>query len=127
MNNARYFALADVARLHWIAKTGLLNVMRRQKAAPLVGDAIGKFRRDLKLFQSVEIHTKLLGWNDKWKFCEHRFVRDGRVIGVVAVREVFSRRTVPVTPGAPLKELSNDTTSPELPEWTQTFFAAAMR
>jgi Thioesterase-like superfamily len=51
---------------------------------PVIGDALAKFRRDLKVFQTVEIHTRLLGWDERWGFLEHRFVREGRVIGVVA-------------------------------------------
>jgi hypothetical protein len=29
---------------------------------------------------------RLIGWDGKWGFLEHRFVRKDRVIGVVAIR-----------------------------------------
>jgi hypothetical protein len=61
----------------------------RLKAVPIVGDAWGKFRRELKLFETFEIHTRMLGWDDKWSFLEHRFVKDGRTAGVVVMRGVF--------------------------------------
>ena len=79
VNNGRYLALADIGRIHWFALTGALGVARRQKAFPVVGDAIAKFRRDLKVFQTFEIQTRLIGWDRKWGFIEHRFVR-GRII-----------------------------------------------
>src|SRR4029077_6778116 len=86
VNNGRYLALADIGRIHWFVRTGVLAVARQQKALPVIGDAIAKFRKDLRVFQAFEIQTRMIGWDDKWGFLEHRFVRKDRVIGVVAMR-----------------------------------------
>jgi acyl-CoA thioesterase FadM len=83
VNNGRYLALADIGRMHWFVRTGVLRIARQQKAYPAVGDAIAKFRHDLRVFQTFEIHTRLIGWDRKWGFLEHRFVRNDRVIGVL--------------------------------------------
>src|ERR1700704_1885823 len=40
VNNGRYLALADIGRLHWFVRTGMLAAARRYKAYPVVGDAI---------------------------------------------------------------------------------------
>jgi acyl-CoA thioesterase FadM len=121
VNNGRYLALADIGRLHWFVRTGALGVARRQQAFPVVGDAIAKFRRDLRLFQTFEIHTRLIGWDSKWGFIEHRFVRNRRVIGMVAVRGVFKGPDGPMDPGVLFAGLAQSATSPELPEWTTHF------
>ena len=49
-----------------------------QKAFPVIGGAIAKFRHDLKVFQTFEIHTRLIGWGSKWAVFEQRFVRKER-------------------------------------------------
>ena len=121
VNNGRYLALADIGRLHWFVRTGALGVARRQQAFPVVGDAIAKFRRDLKAFQSFEIHTRLLGWDEKWGFIEHRFVRNHRVIGVVVIRGVFKGPGGPLDPGILLTGLGAAVPSPKLPEWARCF------
>lgn len=121
VNNGRYLALADIGRLHWFVRTGALGVARQQQAFPVVGDAIAKFRRDLKAFQSFEIHTRLLGWDEKWGFIEHRFVRNHRVIGVVAIRGVFKGPGGPLDPGILLRGLAHSSPSPKLPDWTHSF------
>jgi acyl-CoA thioesterase FadM len=121
VNNGRYLALADIGRIHWFMRTGALAIARRQKAFPVVGDAVAKFRRDLKAFERFTIHTRLIGWNDKWGFLEHRFVRNDRVIGVVAIRGVFKGPAGPVDPGVLLQGLAHSSPSPELPEWTKCF------
>jgi acyl-CoA thioesterase FadM len=121
VNNGRYLMLADIGRMHWFVRTGVLGVARQQKAFPLIGDAIAKFRQDLKVFQTFEIHTRLLGWDRKWGFIEHRFVRKDRVIGVVAIRGVFKGQDGPVDPGVFLAGLAHTAPSPELPEWANRF------
>ena len=121
VNNGRYLTLADLGRIHWFARTGILRVARRYQALPMVGDAIARFRRDLRAFQTFEIHTRLIGWDEKWGFLEHRFVREGRVIGVVAVRGLFKGPRGPVEPQALFGGSGAAMTSPQLPEWAMRF------
>ena len=121
VNNGRYLALADIGRIHWFARTGALAVARQQRAFPVVGDALAKFRRDLKAFQSFEIHTRIIGWDRKWGFIEHRFIRNRRVIGVVVIRGVFKGPDGPLDPGVLLAALAHTGPSPELPEWVNRF------
>jgi acyl-CoA thioesterase FadM len=121
VNNGRYLALADLGRIHWFVRTGILATARRQNALPVIGDAIAKFRQDLKLFENFEIHTRLIGWDRKWGFMEHRFVRRDRVIGVVAIRGVFKAPSGPVDPQVLLSGVAHAAPSPELPEWAVHF------
>jgi acyl-CoA thioesterase FadM len=117
VNNGRYLALADIARMHWFVRSGAVGVARGQRAAPIVGDAVAKFRRDLKPFQKFEIHSRMLGWDTRWGFMEHRFVRHGRVLGVVAVRGVFKGPNGPIAPQVFLDALGIPHAAPELPQW----------
>jgi len=117
VNNGRYLALADIARMHWFARSRAFQVARRERAVPIVGDAIAKFRRDLKLFQTFEIRTRILGWDDRWGFIEHRFVRDARTLGVVAVRGVFKGPNGTIEPQRFLQAIGAEVHSPPLPQW----------
>ena len=121
VNNGRYLALADIGRVHWFIRTGVLRVARRHKAFPVIGDAIAKFRRDLRAFQTFEIQTRLIGWDHKWGFLEHRFVRAGRVIGLVAIRGVFKGPQGPVDPDELLAGVAHAGPAPQLPEWADRF------
>lgn len=75
VNNGRYFTLADLGRLDFVIRTGAARVAIANRAFPLIGDAVAKFRKDLKLFQRYDLQSRLLGWDDKWFFMEQRFVR----------------------------------------------------
>ena len=121
VNNGRYLALADIGRIHWFVRSVVLGVARRHRALPIIGDAFAKFRQDLRLFQRFEICTRLIGWDRKWGFLEHRFVRNDRVIGVVAIRGVFRGPDGPLDPGVLLAGVAHSAPSPELPAWAIRF------
>ena len=121
VNNGRYLTLADLGRLHWFARTGLLAMARRERALPIVGDVIAKFRRELKPFETFEIQSRLVGWDEKWAFLEHRFVRTGRVLGTVTIRGVFKGPNGPLKPQTLLDALAHTDPSPPLPRWVRDF------
>jgi acyl-CoA thioesterase FadM len=121
VNNGRYLSIADLGRIDWFVRSGVLRVARAHGAFPVVGDAIAKFRRDLKVFEAFEIHSRMLGWDEKWGFMEHRFIKNGRVLGVVAIRGVFKGRAGPIRPADLLAGLGVNTTSPPLPSWVATW------
>jgi hypothetical protein len=121
INNGRYFALADVSRMDWLVRTGVLDILRRHKVHPVIGDAVAKFRHELKVFQRFEIRTRLLGWDRKWWFMEHRFCRTGRVVGVVVLRCGFKRAAELLEPGVLLSSAGYADAPPVLPEWVNGF------
>ncbi len=87
----------------------------------MVADAVAKFRRDLRAFQRFEVQTRLIGWDHKWGFLEHRFVREGRVLGVVAVRGVFKGPDGLIDPQVFLSTHADGLAVPELPPWAHHF------
>jgi acyl-CoA thioesterase FadM len=125
VNNGRYLTMADLGRLDWFRRAGVLGVALQERARPLVGDAIAKFRRDLRLFQTFELQTRLLGWDERWGFIEHRFVRAGRVVGVVVIRGMFRNADGPLKPGQLLASLGAPEQSPPLPDWMLSWHHAS--
>lgn len=124
VTNGRYFTLADVGRMDYVLRSGAFRVALRHRALPIVGDVWGKFRRELKLFEAFEIHSRLLGWDDKWSFMEHRFVKGGRVVGVVIMRGLLRGPKGNVLPGEFAAELSLPEQSPPLPVWLSDWSAS---
>jgi hypothetical protein len=76
-------------------------------------------------FQTFEIHSRVIGWDSKWVFFEHRFVRKDRVIGVVAGRAVLKAQSGPIDPQVLSAELGHSAPSPELAEWVRCFDQSA--
>jgi hypothetical protein len=53
-----------------------------------MGAAALQFRRPLRLFQICELHTRIVGWDEKWGYLETRFVRTGRTVATVVAKAV---------------------------------------
>ncbi len=119
VTNGRYFAFGDIARIDFALKTGTHKVAWKHKATAVVGDTWGKFRKELKLFEVFEIHTKIVGWDEKWFYFKHHFVRNERIVGVVVVRGLFKTRSYTVPPQEFFRELGFDDTPPEKGEWLE--------
>ena len=77
MNNGRYLQIMDVARAHWMMRTGVAGAIRRNNWAPLLGGGFIRYRYSLRLWQPYRVRTRLLCWDDQWFFLEHVFI-DGR-------------------------------------------------
>lgn len=124
VNNGRYLTLADVGRMDFVLRTGAGKAALAQRALPIVGDSLAKFRRDLKAFDRFDMQTRILGWDDKWTFMEHRFLRGGRVLGVVVIRGLFRGPQGPIAPGDFLTFMGQTAASPALPGWVQDWNAS---
>jgi len=135
VNNGRYLTLADLGRIHWFVRTGVYQTAKRHGFMPVVGDAMAKYRRELKAFQTVDIESRLVGWSGRWGFLEHRFIRHGRVVAMVAVRGALKGSHGTVDSWVLLAQSSNAgagqpgagqpgaavPTSPPLPAWALAF------
>ena len=99
---------------------------RKNRALFIVGDVLAKFRHGLKAFENVEIETRLLGRDRKWGYLESRFIRNDRVIGIVAIRGVLLGSKGRVDADTILGEVSASRSmpSPPLPTWTRDFHGA---
>lgn len=119
VNNGRYLTFADLGRVDWFVRTGCLQVARKRKAIPVIGDATARFMRQLKAFDRIYIETQLLGWNHKWAFLEHRVLdKDDRVAAIIVVRGMFWNKQGGLTPQDLMEATGHHgLESPRLPDW----------
>lgn len=89
MNNARYLREADVARAAHLTRCGVLGALRDLSAHSVLAASCARYRRSLRLFEPFEVHTRLLGWDDRAFYLEARFVslRDGFVCSLLRFRQ----------------------------------------
>ena len=87
MNNGRYLQIMDVARTEWMLQTGVAGAIRRHRWSPILGGGVIRYRHSLKLLQSFRVRTRLLGWDHRWFYLEHRFTdQTGRCVAVGITR-----------------------------------------
>ncbi len=118
MNNGRYFTAADIGRLDWWLRTGIMKKAIAHRWGPVAGDTNGRFSRSLQPFEKFELHTRLMGWDEKWLFTEHRFIsKSGKVVAVIVVRYLFRGREAQQSPATVLALVGHTDPSPALPDW----------
>lgn len=96
MNNARYLALMDLGRVDLMARSGLLRMALKRRWQPVLGGSAIRYRRPLRPFQRFTLATRLLSWDDKWLYIEHRVETAGGLAAVAVVKGLF------LGPGGPV-------------------------
>jgi acyl-CoA thioesterase FadM len=81
LNNGRYLQWIDVNRAEWLIRTGILGVVRRNRWKPILGSVAMNYRRELCLWEHASVETRLLGWDHRWTYLEHRVTNEsGRAV-----------------------------------------------
>lgn len=117
LNNGRFLTLLDLARTDFIIRTNLLKPIRQQGWSVMVGAAYVRYRRRLKVFSKYELHTELLGFDDRWYYFHQETIKNGVVHFSALMRvAVFSKQGL--VPTHTVNETLNITEWPKtLPQW----------
>jgi len=89
MTNSRYIALQDLARTYVIAEMGILGKMVSDKCLPILGAQEISYIKALKPFQTFELTTELVFWDDKYYYMTHTFLSKGKLYAKSTIRGVF--------------------------------------
>lgn len=116
MNNGRYLQIMDVARAHWMTRTGVATAIRRNRWAPVLGGGFIRYRYSLYLWQSYRIRSRLLCWDNQWFFLEHVFIDGrGRHVAVGISRAALRASGRWVSTGSVAAAVHPGANSPEVP------------
>lgn len=89
LNNGRYLSLMDLGRVDLLVRGGMGRLVLSRRWLPVLGAATMRFRRSLGPWQTFELATRLVGWDEKWVYLEQRFEADGQVAAQGYVQALF--------------------------------------
>ncbi|WOT05375.1 thioesterase family protein [Shewanella youngdeokensis] len=115
LTNSRYPAFMDLARIHMLSQVGVLKRFMTLGWMPIVNAVEMTYIRDIKPFAKFSVETRMVGWDEKYFYIEHRFVSDRGLHCIAFIRGVFvcKRKVVPIADM--LAEAKFDGPSPEIP------------
>lgn len=116
MNNGRFLSIMDLGRLDLLLRTDLAGALIRHRWQPLAGAVNIRYKQSLLPFQRYRLHTKVIGWDEKWFYIEQRFERKNRTIAVGLVKALFRGPHRNITPEATLKLIGVNIDPPKMPE-----------
>ncbi len=125
MNNGRYLQIMDVSRSAWMLRTGVARAMLANRWSAVIGGAVVRFRRTLRPLQIYRLETRLLSWDERWWFLQHRFVdREGRPIAMAIARCALRDSNGWVNTKMVLGAVSPDAIPPVPPEFAEHWLAS---
>jgi acyl-CoA thioesterase FadM len=120
VNNGVYLSMLDVARVDMMLRSGAWPVLKKAGVYPVVAAETIRFRRSLQLFQSFDVESQVIGWDERAFLIEHRFWRGDELVAEAVVRSRFLRRRGGTVPSAELLELLGKAgESPAIPQWIE--------
>lgn len=93
MNNGKYLSLLDLGRMDLMLRSGFWKQASRRGWYPVVAGQTITYRRSLKLGQRFDLHTQILGMDERWIFLEQHFVVDGQVHAQAVIRARFLKKS----------------------------------
>jgi acyl-CoA thioesterase FadM len=118
VNNGVYFSLMDLGRLDLLVRSGVWAEFQRRGFYPVVASETVTFRRSLQPWQRYELQTRIVGYDERAVYIEHRFVVGGEVYATAHVRGRFLKRSGgTVSIGELAAVVGVDPTTLPVPEW----------
>jgi acyl-CoA thioesterase FadM len=72
LNNGRYLQIIDVNRMEFLLRIGVVKIVLDFGWKPILGSTTIQFRRELRLWEQATASTRLVGWDNRWVYLEHR-------------------------------------------------------
>jgi len=124
VNNGRYLTLMDLGRIDLTIRMGLLRPAIRNGWMPVLGGAMIRFQRPLKLWQPYTLRTRLLAWDEKWLYLEQEFASEGKRVAIAVVKGLIRGRSGSIPTAEVMRVVGFDLPSPEFPDYLRLWTTA---
>jgi len=116
LNDGRYISLTGLGRVDLMMRTGLLRRAVKRGWYPVVGGIVVKYRREIHAMEKFVVRTKIVAWDEKWFYFEHRFEKNGDVAALAYARGVMRTREGAVPSADVLALVGWSKPSPPVPD-----------
>ncbi|WP_430868668.1 acyl-CoA thioesterase [Demequina aurantiaca] len=93
VNNSKYLAIMDLARIDLMMRSGLWDKLRRRGWYPVVAGQTITYRKSLKLGQRFDVESRVLGMDDRWLYVQQIFRLGDTVSAHAVIRVRFLKRS----------------------------------
>lgn len=117
LNNGRHLTLMDLGRFHLGKKAGLFDILKKRKWGLMVAGINSKYRHRLRYGQKFELHTKLIGYDERWFFFHQQIKIGEKVHSQALIKTAVTSKEGIVPSIEMLKELGLENWQPVHHEW----------
>ena len=117
MNSGRYLSMMDLGRMDLLVRMRLFRRVIAKKWRPVAGAAMIRYRRSLLPFEKFRVVSRLVCWDEKWFYFEHRMENaKGELSAHAYVRGVMVGPDGSLPSSALAEMTGSDLQSPPMPE-----------
>ncbi len=128
LNNGRTLTLMDLGRSVLLQRMGVVEVMKRERWAGTVAGSSVRYRRRIRMFDRVELHSRIVGWDERFTYVEQAFWKRGECCSHALIRIAITAGKGIIPSSAMAEALGLAPESPPLPGWIAAWAEAeAMR
>lgn len=124
LNNGRTLTLYDLGRIPMAKRVNLLKAISENKWGLAVAGASVRYRKRVLMFQKFQIHSRAIGWDDRFLYIEQSIWTKGECANQALYRAAVTSQDGIVPPEKVAVAMGVGTQSPQLPEWVQNWVAA---
>ena len=124
LNNGRSLTLYDLGRMPLGLRTGLADVLRRNRWSMAVAGASVRWRRRVRVFYRVEVHSRCVGWDDKFIYLEQSMWHRGEAMSAAIFRSAVTDAQGLVRMASVIDAMGVKTPSPDLPAHVRAWIEA---
>ncbi len=125
LNNGRTLTLYDLGRIPLGARTGLHRVLAEKRWGMSVAGASVRYRKRVKVFDRIEMRTRLLGWDGRFLYMDQTMWVRGECTSQALIRSAATQGARGIVPPADVAvALGLPPESPPLPMWVAEWVRA---
>ena len=124
LNNGRTLTLYDMGRMPLLSRIGVVSALAANGWGMTAAGNTVRYRRRVRAFHKVEMHSRLIGWDDRFLYVEQAMWRGGEALNHMLVRQAATDASGILPPERLIAAMGHDTRSPELPGWLRAWSEA---
>lgn len=124
LNNGRTLTLFDLGRIPLARRTGLVAALRANGWSLTVAGATIRYRRRIRLFDRVEMRSRMVGQDDRFLYIEQSMWKRGEATTHALLRIAVTSGQGIVPPERIVAAIGQDLAPGELPGWVRAWIAA---
>ncbi len=127
LNNGRTLTLYDLGRIPLGIRTGLSSTARSKGWGMTVAGASTRYRRRVRLWDVVEMHSRCIGWDARFFYMEQSMWRGAECTSHMLLRSAVTSAAGIVPPEQVIVAMGLSQPSPALPDWVAAWTQADAR
>ena len=125
LNNGRTLTLFDMGRIPLARRTGLIALLRRKRWGLTMAGASVRYRRRIRMFETVEMRSRLAGWDERFFYVEQSMWKsDGECANHIVYRAAVTGQGGIVPTSVVVKALGIAGEPHPVPDWIAAWIAA---